>query len=59
MKLASFSTAAIPKIRIGIVQDNEIIDVDLAARLLTSFHTNKCSIYSTIMGKGCANSTQF
>src|SRR5881628_2254948 len=27
--------------------------------LLTSFHTNKCSIYSTIMGKGYANSTQF
>src|SRR5260370_890810 len=27
--------------------------------LLTSFHTNKCSIYSTIMGKACANSTQF
>ena len=34
MKLASFSTAAIPKVRIGIVQDNEIIDVDLAARAL-------------------------
>src|SRR5256884_7034007 len=34
MKLASFSTTAIPKIRIGIVQDNEIIDVDLAARAL-------------------------
>jgi 2-keto-4-pentenoate hydratase/2-oxohepta-3-ene-1,7-dioic acid hydratase in catechol pathway len=34
MKLASFSTAAIPKIRIGIVQNNEIIDVDLAARAL-------------------------
>ena len=32
MKLASFSTTAIPKVRIGIVQDNEIIDVDLAAR---------------------------
>ena len=34
MKLASFSTAAIPKVRIGIVQNNEIIDVDLAARAL-------------------------
>lgn len=34
MKLASFSTPAITKIRIGIVQDNEIIDVDLAARAL-------------------------
>src|SRR5438876_5925151 len=34
MKLASFSTTAIPKIRIGIVQDHEIIDVDLAARAL-------------------------
>ena len=34
MKLASFSTTALTKIRIGIVQDNEIIDVDLAARAL-------------------------
>ena len=34
MKLASFSTTTIPKVRIGIVQDNEIIDVDLAARAL-------------------------
>jgi 2-keto-4-pentenoate hydratase/2-oxohepta-3-ene-1,7-dioic acid hydratase in catechol pathway len=34
MKLASFSTTAIPKVRIGIVQDAEIIDVDLAARAL-------------------------
>src|SRR5207247_9571635 len=34
MKLASFSTIAIPKVRIGIVQDTEIIDVDLAARAL-------------------------
>lgn len=34
MKLASFSTTAIPKIRIGIVQGNEVIDVDLAARAL-------------------------
>src|SRR5215469_8174502 len=34
MRLASFSTTAIPKVRIGIVQDNEIVDVDLAARAL-------------------------
>jgi 2-keto-4-pentenoate hydratase/2-oxohepta-3-ene-1,7-dioic acid hydratase in catechol pathway len=34
MKLASFFTTAIPKVRTGIVQDNEIIDVDLAARAL-------------------------
>jgi len=34
MKLASFSTTAIPKVRIGIVQDDEIIDVDLSARAL-------------------------
>ncbi len=34
MKLASFSTTAIPKIRIGIIQGNEVIDVDLAARAL-------------------------
>jgi 2-keto-4-pentenoate hydratase/2-oxohepta-3-ene-1,7-dioic acid hydratase in catechol pathway len=34
MKLASFSTADIPKIRIGIVQEDEIVDVDLAARAL-------------------------
>src|SRR5437588_11534952 len=34
MKLASFSTAEIPQTRLGIVQDNEIVDVDLAARAL-------------------------
>jgi 2-keto-4-pentenoate hydratase/2-oxohepta-3-ene-1,7-dioic acid hydratase in catechol pathway len=34
MKLASFSTADMPKTRIGIVQGNEIVDVDLAARAL-------------------------
>jgi 2-keto-4-pentenoate hydratase/2-oxohepta-3-ene-1,7-dioic acid hydratase in catechol pathway len=34
MKLISFSTTAIPKIRLGIVQNNELIDVDLAARAL-------------------------
>lgn len=34
MKLASFSTMDIPKPRVGIVQDNEILDIDLAARVL-------------------------
>jgi len=34
MKLTSFSTTVIPKVRIGIVQGNEVIDVDLAARAL-------------------------
>src|SRR5205085_5971042 len=34
MKLASFSTTDIPKPRVGIVQDNEILDIDLAARAL-------------------------
>ncbi len=34
MKLASFSTADIPKTRVGIVQSGEIVDVDLAARAL-------------------------
>jgi 2-keto-4-pentenoate hydratase/2-oxohepta-3-ene-1,7-dioic acid hydratase in catechol pathway len=34
MKLASFSTTDIPQTRVGIIQDNEIIDVDLAARAL-------------------------
>jgi 2-keto-4-pentenoate hydratase/2-oxohepta-3-ene-1,7-dioic acid hydratase in catechol pathway len=34
MKLASFSTVDIPKARLGIVQNNEIVDVDLAARAL-------------------------
>ncbi|HEX9132853.1 MAG TPA: fumarylacetoacetate hydrolase family protein [Ktedonobacteraceae bacterium] len=34
MKLASFSTTAIPNIRIGIVLGHEVIDVDLAARAL-------------------------
>lgn len=34
MKLASFSTTDVPKPRIGIVQGNEIVDVDLAARAL-------------------------
>jgi 2-keto-4-pentenoate hydratase/2-oxohepta-3-ene-1,7-dioic acid hydratase in catechol pathway len=34
MKLASFSTTDIPKPRVGIVQDNEILDIDLAAQAL-------------------------
>ena len=34
MKLASFSTTDIPKPRLGIVRDNEVVDVDLAARAL-------------------------
>ena len=34
MKLVSFSTSAIPQVRVGIVQKHEILDVDLAARAL-------------------------
>ncbi|HEU5375258.1 MAG TPA: fumarylacetoacetate hydrolase family protein [Ktedonobacteraceae bacterium] len=34
MKLASFSTSAIPQIRLGLVQEQEVVDVDLAARAL-------------------------
>lgn len=34
MKLASFSTSAIPQVRVGLVQEQEILDVDLAARAL-------------------------
>ena len=34
MKLASFSTSAIPQVRVGLVQGEEILDVDLAARAL-------------------------
>lgn len=34
MKLASFSTSAIPQVRVGLVQGEEIVDVDLAARAL-------------------------
>ncbi|HEY1352598.1 MAG TPA: fumarylacetoacetate hydrolase family protein [Ktedonobacteraceae bacterium] len=34
MKLASFSTSAIPRLRVGLVQEQEILDVDLAARAL-------------------------
>src|SRR5437588_7466105 len=35
MKLASFSTTTLPKPHLGIVQDDEILDVDLAAHALT------------------------
>jgi len=34
MKLASFSTSAIPQVRVGLVQGEEILDIDLAARAL-------------------------
>ncbi len=34
MRLVSFSTQTIPQIRLGLVQDNEVLDVDLAARAL-------------------------
>jgi len=34
VKLASFSTSAIPQVRAGLVQGQEILDVDLAARAL-------------------------
>ncbi len=34
MKLASFSTADLPHTRLGLVQQDEIVDVDLAARAL-------------------------
>jgi 2-keto-4-pentenoate hydratase/2-oxohepta-3-ene-1,7-dioic acid hydratase in catechol pathway len=34
VKLASFSTSAIPRLRVGLVQEQEILDVDLAARAL-------------------------
>jgi 2-keto-4-pentenoate hydratase/2-oxohepta-3-ene-1,7-dioic acid hydratase in catechol pathway len=35
LKIASFSTPSIPKPHMGIVQDDEILDVDLAAHALT------------------------
>src|SRR5437016_2542474 len=35
MKFVSFSTPEIPKPHLGMVQDNEIVDVDLAAHALT------------------------
>src|SRR5579859_3917140 len=34
MKLASFSTSNLPQARLGLVQHDEIVDVDLAARAL-------------------------
>ncbi len=34
MKLASFSTSTLPQARLGLIQDDEIVDVDLAARAL-------------------------
>ncbi|MGH2480264.1 MAG: fumarylacetoacetate hydrolase family protein, partial [Ktedonobacteraceae bacterium] len=34
MRLVSFSTGAIPQIRVGLVQQQEVVDVDLAARAL-------------------------
>ncbi len=34
MKLATFATAAIPRPGLGLIRDNEIVDVDLAARAL-------------------------
>ncbi len=35
MKFVSFSTAAIPRPHLGLVQDNEVLDIDLAAHALT------------------------
>lgn len=35
MKFVSFSTAAIPKPHLGLVQDKEVLDIDLAAHALT------------------------
>lgn len=35
MRLVSFSTTDAPKPRVGIVQDDEVVDIDLAARALT------------------------
>lgn len=34
MRLVSFSTSALPQVRVGLVQQQEVIDVDLAARAL-------------------------
>src|SRR5258708_949662 len=34
MRLVSFSTSAIPQVRVGLLQKQEIVDVDLAARAL-------------------------
>jgi 2-keto-4-pentenoate hydratase/2-oxohepta-3-ene-1,7-dioic acid hydratase in catechol pathway len=35
MRFVSFSTAALPKPHLGLVQDDEVLDLDLAARALT------------------------
>src|SRR5919108_2383689 len=35
MRFVSFSTTSIPAPHLGIVQDNEVLDVDLASRALT------------------------
>lgn len=34
MRLVSFSTSAIPQVRLGLVKEQEVVDVDLAARAL-------------------------
>lgn len=34
MRLVSFSTSALPQVRVGLVQGREVVDVDLAARAL-------------------------
>lgn len=34
MRLVSFSTAALPRVRVGLVQKQEVLDIDLAARAL-------------------------
>src|SRR5258707_10844783 len=34
MRLVSFSTSAIPQVRVGLLQKQEVVDVDLAARAL-------------------------
>ncbi len=34
MRLVSFSTSALPQVRVGLVQGQEVIDIDLAARVL-------------------------
>lgn len=34
MRLVSFSTSALPRVRVGLVQKQEVVDIDLAARAL-------------------------
>jgi 2-keto-4-pentenoate hydratase/2-oxohepta-3-ene-1,7-dioic acid hydratase in catechol pathway len=34
MRLVSFSTSALPQVRVGLVQKQEVVDIDLAARAL-------------------------